>query len=147
MLTIRTMTDTDTDTVLEMMRVFYTSPAVWSNGSEEIFRNDVANCVGDCPYLEGYVFTEDHKILGYAMIAKSFSTEFGKPCIWIEDLYMKPDYRGLGIGTKFFAYIEQQYPDSVIRLEVEEENQNAISVYKKCGYQLLPYLEMKKVLN
>ena len=81
------------------------------------------------------------------MIAKSFSTEFGKPCIWIEDLYMKPDYRGMGIGTKFFAYIEQQYPDSVIRLEVEEENQNAISVYKKCGYQLLPYLEMKKVLN
>ena len=53
----------------------------------------------------------------------------------------------MGIGTKFFAYIEQQYPDSVIRLEVEEENQNAISVYKKCGYQLLPYLEMKKVLN
>lgn len=76
---------------------------------------------------------------------QSFSTEFGKPCIWIEDLYIYEEYRGKGIGTDFFAYIEKKYPNSVIRLEVEEENQNAINVYKKCGYDFLPYQEMKKL--
>ena len=81
---IEKMTREHEQEVLEMMRVFYASPAVLSNGSEEIFQNDVENCVNDSPYLEGYVFIEDEKILGYAMLAKSFSTEFGKPCIWIE---------------------------------------------------------------
>ncbi len=144
-MTIRDMTEADTGKVLEMMRVFYSSPAVLSDGSEDIFRNDVQNCVGDSPYLEGYVFTEDNRISGYAMLAKSYSTEFGKACIWIEDLYIEPEYRGKGIGTEFFAFIEKKYPDVVLRLEVEKENQNAIRVYQKCGYEILPYLEMKKL--
>ena len=46
------------------------------------------------------------EILGYAMIAKSFSTEFGKPCMWIEDLYIREAYRGTGLGSKFLDYIE-----------------------------------------
>ncbi len=144
-MTIRDMTEADTGKVLEMMRVFYSSPAVLSDGSEDIFRNDVRNCVGDSPYLEGYVFTEDNRISGYAMLAKSYSTEFGKACIWIEDLYIEPEYRGKGIGTEFFAFIEKKYPDVILRLEVEKENQNAIRVYQKCGYEILPYLEMKKL--
>ena len=144
---IRPMTVADKECVLEMMRVFYASPAGLSNGSEEIFEKDIDNCVGDCPYLEGYIFQAGEEVQGYAMVAKSFSTEFGKPCIWIEDLYMKPRYRGLGIGSHFFAYIEQKYPGTVLRLEVEEENERALKVYQKCGYQVLPYMEMKKEPN
>jgi len=58
MLRIREITQNDTEKVLEMMRIFYASPAVLSNGSEEIFRYDVENCVGNNSYLEGYIFTE-----------------------------------------------------------------------------------------
>lgn len=141
---IRLMKKEDKSCVLEMMRVFYTSPAVWSNGSEEIFNNDIDQCVGECPFVEGYVFEEEDELLGYAMIAKSFSTEFGKPCIWIEDLYLKPEYRGKGIGSSFFAFMEEKYAGSLFRLEVEEENERAVAVYKKNGFEVLPYMEMKK---
>ena len=141
---IRDMVKEDKACVMEMMRVFYTSPAVLSNGSEEIFSADVDHCVNDSPYLEGYMFQEGENILGYAMVAKSFSTEFGKPCIWIEDLYIKPDCRGMGIGTKFFAFLEEKYTDVVFRLEVEEENERAVKVYEKSGFKVLPYMEMKK---
>ena len=141
---IRKMTRNDKNTIIDMMRVFYASPAVLSNGSEEIFEADVENCVNESPYLEGFVFEENGEILGYGMIAKSFSTEFGLPCIWIEDLYFKPEYRGLGLGGQFFAYIEEKYPNTVMRLEAEEENERAIHVYKKCGFEILPYLELKK---
>lgn len=144
---IREMTKADTKEVLEMMRVFYASPAVLSNGSEKIFKSDIENCVGDCPYLEGYMFEQDNERMGYAMLAKSFSTEFGRPCIWIEDLYIKQQFRGRGIGTEFFAFIEGKYSDCMFRLEVEEENEKAIHVYKKCGYELLPYMEMKRLLG
>ena len=141
---IRKMIRDDKQSVIDMMRVFYASPAVQSNGSEEIFEADVENCVNDSPYLEGYVFEEDGEIQGYSMLAKSFATEFGKPCIWIEDLYMKPEYRGSGIGSRFFEFLEQNYTDCIFRLEVEEENERAIHVYEKNGFTFLPYMEMKK---
>jgi len=142
--TIRPMTINDKSDVLDMMRIFYNSPAVLSNGSEEIFSNDIENCLNSNPYLEGYVFDNTNELQGYAMIAKSFSTEFGKQCIWIEDLYIKENYRGLGIGSRFLNFITQKYPDSVFRLEVEEENERAIKVYESCGFTVLPYMEMKR---
>ena len=141
---IRKMIREDKNVIIDMMRVFYASPAVLSNGSEEIFEADVENCVNESPYLEGFVFEENEEILGYGMIAKSFSTEFGKPCIWVEDLYFKPEYRGQGVGSKFFEYLEQNYTDCIFRLEVEEENERAIHVYEKNGFAVLPYMEMKK---
>ncbi len=144
MITIRTMQKADSEKVLKMMRTFYASPAVLSNGSEEIFRNDVATCLNGSPYLEGFVFAENDKIFGYAMIAKSFSTEFGKPCIWIEDLYLEEDCRGMGLGTRFLHFVESRFPDCLLRLEAEAENETAVHVYRKFGFEILPYLELKK---
>lgn len=142
--TIRKMRAEDKPCVLEMMRVFYASPAVLSNGSEEIFSNDIENCINDNPYLEGFVIEDVGQIQGYAMVAKSFSTEFGKPCIWIEDLYVKEPYRGTGIGSRVLQFITDRFPDCIFRLEVEEENQRAVAVYQKNGFTVLPYMEMKK---
>lgn len=141
---IRTMTEQDRPAVLEMMRIFYASPAVLSNGSEEIFENDIENCVNDNPCLEGYIIEDSGNIQGYGMIAKSFSTEFGKPCVWIEDLYIKDGYRGLGIGKVFLDFIADKYAGCLLRLEVEEENHRAVRLYEKCGFEVLPYVEMKK---
>lgn len=141
---IRKMKTEDKAQVLEMMRVFYASPAVLSNGSEEIFQADIDNCVSDDPYVEGYVLEAGDELCGYAMIAKSYSTEFGKHCIWIEDLYIKAPYRGKGLGSRMLQHITESFPGAVFRLEVEEENESAIAVYKKCGFKNLPYMEMKK---
>ena len=141
---IREMTVADRDAVLSMMRVFYASPAVLTNGSDEIFINDFENCVNGSPYLEGYIFEDAGKTVGYAMIAKSFSTEFGKPCMWIEDIYVIDEYRGRGIGSEFFAFLDEKYKGCLLRLEVEPENERAVHVYEKCGFEVMPYMEMKK---
>ena len=125
---IRKMTAGDKQAVIEMMRVFYTSPAVFSNGSENIFLQDIEACTGENPYLDGYIFAapDSGEIQGYGMVAKSFSTEFGKPCAWIEDIYIKDSYRGLGIGSRFIEHVKKTYAGCVIRLEVEEENERAL---------------------
>ena len=141
---IRYIEERDRPEILEMMRTFYASEAVFTNGSEEIFNTDINNCINENPYIEGYVFEADNSIQGYAMLAKSFSTEFGRPCIWVEDIYIKEEYRSLGIGSLFFGFIEDRYPNSLFRLEVEAENEMAVNLYKKCGYDVLPYMEMKK---
>lgn len=141
---IRNMQEVDREAVLEMMRPFYASEAVLTDGSEEIFQADIDHCVGPSPYAEGFIFEAEQKVVGYAMIAKSYSTEFGKPCIWIEDLYVKADYRRQGIARSFFRHVEQAYPNSIYRLEVERENLQARKVYTTCGFTELPYMEMKK---
>ena len=142
--TIRNITILDTDEVLEMMREFYSSPAVFTDGSDEIFISDIENCINNSDYLEGYIIENSEAIQGYAMIAKSFSTEFGKPCIWIEDLYIRQKHRGKGLGKMFLDFITEKYTGCIFRLEVEEENAGAVRLYEKCGFDFLPYLEMKK---
>lgn len=140
---IKVMTGRHREEVLGMMRVFYASPAVATNGSEEIFRADFDACVGPNPYLEGYVLTEDAALIGYAMIARSFSTEYGCPCIWIEELYLKPEHCDQGCGSAFLRFIKEKYPEAIVRLEVEAENRRAVHVYRKNGFEEMPYIEMK----
>ena len=142
---IEMMTAAHEAAVMEMMREFYASPAVLSNGSEEIFRADIAACVSAEPWLEGYVFTEGETLMGYAMVARSFNCEYGRPCRWIEDLYIQPAYRGRGIGGAFLDHIAAKYPDSLLRLEAEEENEGAVALYKRHGFEVFPYMEMKRM--
>ena len=142
---IRKMARSDKEEVLKMMKVFYESEAVLSNGSKEIFENDFLYATNDSPFLEGYIFENDNQVIGYSLLAKSFSTEYGLPCIWIEDLYLKPDFRNKGIGSNFFKHIEVLYPNTLLKLEVERENIKALNMYKKNQYQPLEYLEMIKI--
>ena len=141
MLMIRLMKEQDKNEVIEMMTVFYASEAVSTNGSREIFESDFNNCINSCPYLEGYVFEENDNICGYAMVAKSFSTEFGKPCIWIEDLYIKEEYRHKKLGSLFFDFLKDNYKDTIQRLEVDKNNVFAIKAYKKNNFEEVDYLQ------
>ena len=70
--TIRNMMEQDKQEVLDMMRVFYASPAVQSNGSDEIFENDIRTCIEGSPYLEGYVFENEGQLLGLPWQPKAF---------------------------------------------------------------------------
>ncbi len=142
---IRKIATKDKALVMEMMRVFYASDAVSTNGSAEIFESDIDNCLRDDPYVEGYVFEEGGVLQGYAMLAKSYSTEFGKHCIWVEDIYIKPEARGLGLAKEFFDFLDEKYAGYVFRLEVEDYNERAVKVYKKAGFDVLPYMEMIKL--
>ncbi len=143
---IRKITNDDFKTVFDMMRVFYDSPAVLSTPSDEILKKNISDCISDIPFVEGYVFDDEGTLAGYAMIAKSYSTEFGGMCIWIEDIYMIPEYRHKGIGTRFFEFLEKTYKNQAVlmRLEAEHENENAVSAYVKNGFSELPYIEMIK---
>ncbi len=115
---IRTITAEDKASVFEMMKVFYASDAVSTNGSDEIFEKDIDHCLAGDPYVEGYVFEEAGVLGGYAMLAKSYSTEFGRHCIWIEDIYIRPEYRGMGLAKAFLDFLSDAYPSHVLRLEV-----------------------------
>lgn len=147
-LTIRAMCETDAEETLEMMKIFYASPAVLHKASEEILRRDIKDCIGDMPFVEGYILEEAGKTAGYAMVSKSYTTEYGGLCLWVEDIYIKPQYRHRGISGQFFAFLEKKYAGQAVRLklEVEVENEHAMEAYKKSGLSVSAYKLMTKEL-
>lgn len=144
---IRSMKEEDSVEVLEMMKVFYASPALLSDPSEDVMKRDIADCLGDNPFIECFVFENNTGvIMGYSMVAHSYSTECGGNCVWVEDIYIKQDYRGKSIAGEFFEHLDNMYGKEAVRfrLEVEEENERAVKAYKKAGFERLGYVQMAK---
>lgn len=143
---IREILPKDKQKVYEITRVFYNSPAVFGQIPDEVILKNIDNCISDYPYVEGFVIEECDEIIGYSMIAKSYSTEYGGLCIWIEDICLLEQCRGKGVASKVFQHIEGLYSGVAVRyrLEVEENNENAIKAYKKNGFNRLNYIQMTK---
>ena len=49
----------------------------------------------------------DGKEVGFALFFYNFSTFLGKAGLYIEDLFVRPEYRGLGIGKAIFKQLAQ----------------------------------------
>ena len=142
---IRRMTPEDGESVFALMREFYDSPAVLVDTPDPILRRDIADAVSDNPFLDGFIFTEEENIVGYAMTTRCYSTEYGGLAVGVEDLFLLPAYRGRGLATRFFAHIEELYPEAVrFKLEVERDNVPAMASYRKNGYAVSDYVEMTK---
>lgn len=74
--------------------------------------------------------------ISFALYFHNFSTFLGRPGIYLEDLYVKPEARGKGIGQKMLAYLAHLAKEKNCgRLEwwVLDWNETAIGFYKRIG--------------
>jgi len=146
-MTVRKLKETEKAEVLSMMEVFYASDALLIHPERAVLEKMLQDALQDTPLLTGYGFEVDGALAGYGMVTRSYSTERGGICVWIEDIYIKPDYRGQGIGSEFLRFVERENPGAVrLRLEAEPENEQAMHVYRKSGFQVLAYTQMVKEL-
>ena len=148
-MTIRKLTAGDFEEILAMMKVFYASDALLIHPTEEVLRRTLTEALGNGPYLTGYGFEADGVLAGYGMVTRSYSTEMGGICVWIEDLYIQPQFRGKGFGSSFLRFVEEQYRHEAVRLrlEAEPENERAMGVYGKAGFEILDYTQLVKELR
>ena len=73
---------------------------------------------------------------GFALFFHSFSTFLGRPGIYLEDLYVKPEFRGRGIGRALLTHLARLAKERGCgRLEwaVLDWNELAIKLYKSIG--------------
>ena len=61
----------------------------------------------DHPVAFCHVAEVDGKIVGIALWFLNYSTWLGKPGIYLEDLFVQPEYRGHGIGKGFMKTLAQ----------------------------------------
>lgn len=141
---IRKLRKEDKELFLSFLNKFYHSEAVLHPTDSALHLNIFNEIMRSDAYLLCYVFSLDGKDAGYALLSKSFCPEVGGSIIWIEQLYINEEYRGNGIARDFLSFIEKKFSPDRIRLEVEEDNKKAISLYERNGYRFLPYLQMVK---
>ena len=73
---------------------------------------------------------------GFALFFHSFSTFLGRPGIYLEDLYVKPEFRGRGIGRALLTHLARLAKERGCgRLEwaVLDWNEPAVKLYKSIG--------------
>ena len=143
---IRNVTAADRAEFLKMTDAFYHSDAVLHPVSMEIQTRVFEEAIRADTYLEAFVFPVGETLAGYAIINKSFSTEVGGRIIWIEDIYVRPEFRGQGLGAAFFAFLEERFGEDLcrLRLEVDFDNDRAKALYERLGFSDLPYRQMVK---
>lgn len=79
---------------------------------------------------------EDSKEVGFALFFHNFSTFLGRSGIYLEDLYVKPEYRGKGYGKALLTKLAQIAVERRCgRLEwwCLDWNQKSIDFYKSMG--------------
>lgn len=74
--------------------------------------------------------------VGFALFFHNFSTFKGRACLYLEDLYIKPDFRGKGFGKELFrtlAKIAVERNCDRFEWSVLDWNEPSIIFYKKMG--------------
>jgi GNAT superfamily N-acetyltransferase len=91
---------------------------------------------GERPYAEVVFACLDGVPLGFALFFHNFSTFLGKPGIYLEDLFVRPEARGLGLGRRLLAWLARTTLErGGARLDwaVLDWNEPSIGFYRSLG--------------
>jgi GNAT superfamily N-acetyltransferase len=95
-----------------------------------------ANLFGKRPYAEVLLAEDDGHAVGFALFFHNFSTFLGRPGIYLEDLFVLPEQRGLGVGRMLLVRLARLAVERGCgRLEwaVLDWNRDAIGFYERLG--------------
>lgn len=96
---------------------------------------------GSRVYAEAIVVEIEQKLIGFALFFPNYSTFLTKPGIYLEDLFVLPEYRRQGIGKAMLSYLGKLALErDAGRLEwsVLDWNESAIAFYQNMGAKILP---------
>lgn len=96
---------------------------------------------GERPYAEAILAECGGQVVGWVLFFYNYSTFLTQPGIYIEDLFVLPEYRGRGIGKSLVAHVALlAVKRGCGRLEwsVLDWNQPAIAFYQGLGADVLP---------
>lgn len=137
--TIRPATIADVPIILQLIRDL----ATYERAPNEVRATEAQLTdvlFGEKPVAEVLLAFENEMPIGFAVFFHNFSTWLGKPGLYLEDLFVKPEMRGKGYGRALLIHLAKIARDrSCGRMEwaVLDWNEPAIQFYKKIGAQPL----------
>ena len=113
--------------------------AVYEKCADEVVADEATLCQSlfEERSAEVVFAEEDGEVVGFALFFHNFSTFLGRAGIYLEDLYILPEYRGRGYGRTLLdcaiAHIREE-TDAPVTLHVAAWNQTAVQLYRQCGF-------------
>jgi ribosomal protein S18 acetylase RimI-like enzyme len=84
-----------------------------------------------------WVIERGSRPVGYVVVTLGYSLEYRGATVLVDELYLSPEHRGRGLGSKTLALVERAAASSgvrVVQLEVERSNAGADALYRRCGF-------------
>ena len=143
---IQDFTAKQKDEYCNMVIEFYNSNAVSHTIPKKNILDTFNLHIKKSPFVRALLLECGGKAAGFALLSFTHSTEAGGLVVLLEDLFVKKDFRGKGIISKFFEFLFAEYDNKAARyrLEVTATNEKAIDIYKHYGFEILEYLGMIK---
>jgi GNAT superfamily N-acetyltransferase len=91
---------------------------------------------GPRPYAEAVIVYGNDEAVAFAIYFFSFTSFSARPCLYLEDIFVRTSSRGSGVGRKLFAFLAKRAIErDCARMEwaVLNWNQPAINFYKRLG--------------
>lgn len=134
-ITMREATEYDVPLILQFIRELadYEKLLHAVEATEDALRESL---FGARPAAEVLLAYDGDAPAGFALFFHNFSTFVGRPGLYLEDLYVKPQFRGRGIGKTLFrelAKIAKHRHCGRMEWAVLDWNRPAISFYERLG--------------
>ena len=137
--TIRPAVAADVPLILEFIRGLATyerEPDAVTVTEADLLRDGF----GESPYYQCLIAESDGRPAGFAFYFFNYSTWTGRPGLYLEDLFVNPEFRGLGIGKALLARVaaiavERGCPR--LQWEVLDWNTPAIEFYQALGAEFM----------
>ncbi|HVG39079.1 MAG TPA: GNAT family N-acetyltransferase [Pyrinomonadaceae bacterium] len=137
-ITLRRAQIYDADILLELMREFYAVEHL--TFVEETARAAVRQLLANPEY--GAVFLarggEEEQFAGYVVVTFGFSLEFHGRNALVDELYVRENFRGRGVGGECLRHVEgfcRREGVRFLHLEVDRANTRAQALYRRAGFR------------
>lgn len=105
---------------------------------------------GPQPAAEVLIAVKDEEIAAFALFFHNFSTFLGRPGLWLEDLYVRPEFRRQGCAQallRALAGIARSRSCGRFEWAVLDWNAAAIDFYRSLGASVLPDWRIVRVVG
>ncbi|GAB6101559.1 hypothetical protein JCM16138_07820 [Thermococcus atlanticus] len=113
----------------------------WSPDEEEEYKREAENYFkrGDMVSLA----VEEGRPAGFIRVSSR------EGCFWIEELFVRPEFRGQGIGRALVERAEEEVKehDDALYLYVLPQDKDAVAFWKRLGYNIVNTIELVKDLK
>lgn len=146
-LQLRFATESDVGLILELIKGL----AEYEKLSHEVVADETAlqaTLFGERKAAEIIIADYEGEPAGFALFFHNYSTFLAKPGLYLEDLFVKPEFRGRGIGKELLiclARIAVERDCGRFEWSVLDWNEPAIRFYKSIGGQLMDEWQIFRV--
>lgn len=102
------------------------------------------------PRLEAYLGEYEGRAVGYAFVFETYSSFLALPTLYLEDLFVLPEFRNKKVGYALFtAMVGEAHRRGCGRMEwaVLDWNQNAIDFYRRLGAKHLKEWQVYRLVR